>query len=238
MARAVLPFPVLPGKTEADIRRIAERFKAEPDAYWESRHAVGISLERAYWQHTPMGDFVVAYIESVSTVPETVGAMTQDRSKMGLFFAENVLDVHGVDITQPPQGAPAEIVAEWSDPDVSKRGRGFAFCAPLVPDQVERARAWARETFASADMTRTRRELGERLEVVMLHDTPQGPMTGIYLEGDDPAASNSAFAASDDPFHVAFRATLREIYPPFIDFSQPVPGITEIFDSEALPARS
>jgi len=238
MARAVMPFPVLPGKTEADIRRIAERFKVEPDAYWESRRAVGISLERAYWQHTPMGDFVVAYIESGSTVPETVGAMAHDMSTMGRFFAESVLDVHGVDIAEPPQGAPPEIVAEWSDPDVSKRGRGFAFCALLVPEQVERARAWARETFASADMTRTRRELRECLEVVMLHDTPQGPMTGIYLEGEDPEAANSAFAASDDPFDVAFRATLREIYPPFIDFREPVPGITEIFDSEALPART
>ncbi len=234
MARAVLPFPVLPGKTEADIRRIAERFRAEPEAYWESRRAVGISFERAYWQHTPMGDFVVAYVESKGSVAETVAAMAQDTSRMSRFFAENVHEVHGVDMTQPPQGAPPEIVAEWSDPDVARRGSGFAFCAPLVPDQVERARTWARETFASADMTRTRRKLRECLEVVMLHDTPEGPVTAVYIEGENAAAANGAFAASEDPFNVAFKAMLREIYPPFIDFGQPVPGITEIFDSEAL----
>ena len=64
MARGALAFPVLPGKSEADVRRIAERFKEDPEGYWESRRSQGVSLERAYWQHTPMGDFVVAYLES------------------------------------------------------------------------------------------------------------------------------------------------------------------------------
>ena len=53
--RVALVFPIVPGKTEADIRRIAERFNAEPEAYFESRRRAGVTLERAYWQHTPMG---------------------------------------------------------------------------------------------------------------------------------------------------------------------------------------
>jgi len=30
---------------------------------------------------------------------------------------------------------------------------------------------------------------------------------------------------------------LSHLFPPFIDFSQPVPGITEIFDSHAVLVR-
>ena len=55
MYRTVLPFPVLAGKTEADIRSIADRFKADPEGYFESRQRAGVTLERAYWQHTPDG---------------------------------------------------------------------------------------------------------------------------------------------------------------------------------------
>lgn len=238
MARAVLPFPVLPGKTEADIRSITDRFAAEPEAYRQSRQGAGVTMERVYWQHTPMGDFVVAYVESSSSYAETMAAVARDNSELGRFFAEKVREIHGIDITQPPQGPEPEIVAQWSDPNATRRGRGFAFCAPLLPDQLERARGWGRETFSSPDMTRTRRDLRENIEIVMLHQTPQGPVTGVYLEGEDPAAANRDFAASQDPFNVAFKDMLRQIYPPFIDFTQPVPGITEIFDSEAVLARA
>src|ERR1700692_469258 len=54
MGRIALPFPVLPGKTEADIRSISERFKSDPDEYAESRRRGGVTLERVYWQQTPM----------------------------------------------------------------------------------------------------------------------------------------------------------------------------------------
>jgi hypothetical protein len=74
MNRTALVFPVAHGKTEADIRRIADRFNAEPEAYFESRRRAGVTFERAYWQHTSMGDFVVAYSESARSDPEVIGA--------------------------------------------------------------------------------------------------------------------------------------------------------------------
>jgi len=238
MARAVLPYPVVPGKTEADIRSIADRFRADPEAYRRYRGEAGVTLERVYWQHTQMGDFVVAYVESTASFAETSAAIARDDSELGRFFVEKVREVHGFDLTQPPQGPEPEIVADWSDPTATRRGRGLAFCAPPLPDQVERARAWGRDTFSSPDMTRTRRDLRQNIEMVMLHQTPQGPITAIYLEGEDPVAANREFAASQDPFNVAFKDMLRQLYPPFIDFSQPVPGITEIFDSQAVLARA
>lgn len=235
MARGALAFPVLPGKTEADIRSIAERFKADPKAYWESRNAMGCTLERAYWQNTPMGDFVVAYVESSApTVAESFGRAAMDQTAMGKFFREKVLEVHGVDLTQPPAGPPPEIVAEWTDPEVTKRGKGFAFCAPLIPEMESYAREWAADAFARDGMTESRRSRGQCLEIVTLMQTPQGPVTAIYLEGKDPEEANRDFASSTNEFDVWFKENLAKIYPPFIDFSQPVPGISEIFDSETI----
>ena len=236
--RTVLPFPVLPGKTEADIRSIAERFRAEPDAYAERCRRAGITLERAYWQHTPMGDFVVAYVESERSAPETVAHWAQSDLELDRFFRESVREIHGIDITQPMEGPAPENVGEWVDPDVSAPRDGFAFCAPILPDRLEQGRAWAREVFASDGMTASRRALGQNKEVVTLVQTPQGPVTAVYLEGDNAAEANRRFSASSSPFDVEFRQMLKQLYPPFINFDEPVPGVVTIFDSEAVAART
>ena len=235
MARGAMAFPVLPGKSEADIRRIAERFKEDPQGYWESRQSQGVTLERAYWQHTPMGDFVIAYLESAKpTLGEAFGAASQDNTPMGKFFAEAVKGLNGIDITQPPGGPAPEIVAEWSDPQVTTRGRGLAFMAPIIPEMETFARQWAAETFASDGMTESRRALKQNIEIVTLIQTPQGPITAVYVEGEDPVRGNAQFAASTSEFDVMFKENLSKIYPPYIDFSQPIPGLVEIFDSETL----
>ena len=74
--------------------------------------------------------------------------------------------------------------------------------------------------------------------MVTLTETPDGPVGGVYLEGVEPFESNRTFAASTDPFDVAFKQELRTLFPPCIDFSQPVSGVTEIFDSHALVRRT
>jgi hypothetical protein len=68
--------------------------------------------------------------------------------------------------------------------------------------------------------------------------TPQGPVCGVYVEATDPFEANRTFAASREPFDVAFKEELRVLFPPFINFDQPVPGVTEIFDSHTLAHRA
>jgi hypothetical protein len=119
---------------------------------------------------------------------------------------------------------------------VTQRGRGMAFCAPMIPGTEDRGRAWAKETFSSGGMTASRRALGGSVEVVTLVQTPEGPVCAVYLEGNDPFEANRRFAASTEPFDVAFKEELSHLFPPFIDFGKPVPGITEIFDSQGVLA--
>jgi hypothetical protein len=238
MQRTALVFPVLAGKTEAEIRRIADRFTADPEGYFESRRRAGITLERAYWQNTPMGDFVIGYAESDRSAVDVVGTWAEQATEIDRFFVATVKEVHGIDLTDVPQGPPPQTVGEWVDAAVTERRRGMAFCAPLAPGQEDRGRAWAKETFGSEAMTTSRRAMNQNVEVVTLTETPQGPVCGVYLEGVDPFAANRTLAASTEPFDVAFKNELSVLFPPFVDFSQPVPGVTEIFDSLSLPTAS
>lgn len=237
MNRVAAPFPVLPGKTEQDVRSIGDRLTKDPEGYRESRRRGGVTLERAYLQHTPMGDFVVAYLEVEGSAADAFAAPGRSDLPIDKEFTRLVKEIHGVDLTVPLPGPLPETVAEWGDPAVTERRRGMAFSAPLLPDQVERGREWSKRTFASDDMTRSRRNLGQNLEVITLVQTPQGPVIAVYLEGEDPFEANRRFAASTDPFDVAFKDELRVLCPPFIDFNQPVPGVVEIFDSESLKTR-
>ena len=68
-------------------------------------------------------------------------------------------------------------------------------------------------------------------ELITLQSTPQGDIVGIYIEGDDPQKGNAGFAASQEPFDLWFKEELRKIFPPAIDWSKPVEGIEELFDS-------
>jgi Ketosteroid isomerase-related protein len=231
MQRTVLVFPFLPDKTDADARRIADRFQQQPAEYAESRRRLGVSLERAYLQKTPMGNFVVAYVESEGSFEEVTALTLASDLPVDKFFVDTVLELHGIDLTQPPPGPPPETIGAWSDPDVSTRGRGMAFTAPLLPGVADAGRAFIADAFTRADLTRSRRALHLNLEVVTITSTPQGEIAAVYLEGQDPFAANAAHAVSDDPFDVWFRAELAKLFPPFVDFAQPVAGVTEIFDS-------
>ena len=234
MQRTTLVFPDLAGKTEADIMRIADRFQADPEGYFESRRRAGVSLERAYLQHT----FVIAYGESDRRAADVVGAYAQQATEIDRFFISTVKEVHGVDLSEVPEGSPRQTIGEWVDIAVTERRRGMAFCAPLAPGQEDRGRAWSKEIYGQQEMTTSRRAFGQNVEVVTLTETPQGPVCGVYVEATDPFEANRTFAASREPVGVAFKEELRVLFPPFINFDQPVPGVTEIFDSHTLAHRA
>lgn len=236
MERTALAFPVKPGMSRDEVGAISQMFRDRPDEYRESRKRLGISLERAYHQPTPMGDFVIAYVESEEPGAQTMGKMAASELPIDHEFARLVMEIHGVDITAPPTGALPETIGNWVDPDVKTRGRGLGCCAPVIPGKEEAGRAFAKEAFQTRrdEMTASRRALGQSVEVVTLLDTPHGPITAIYLEGMDSVEANRRLAASTEPFDLWFKGELAKLYPPEVDFSQPIPPVTETFDSETI----
>lgn len=157
MHRQVLVFPLLPGKSDDDARRISDGFRERPQEYTESRRRLGVSLERAYLQSTPMGSFVIAYSESERGFDAFVAETVKSELPIDRFFVDTVRELHGVDLTQPPPGPAPETIGAWFDPAVTTRGRGMAFVAPLLPGTEDAGRAFIADAFSREDMTRTRR---------------------------------------------------------------------------------
>ena len=133
MYRYALPYPIAPGKTEADIQTITSLLRDHIEEYRESRGRLGLTVERAFLQRTPMGPFVIAYLESDRDPETSTRLLAASDLEIDRRFIELVAEVHGVDLRQPPPGPPPETVAEWVDPDVTTRKRGLAFMAPLRP---------------------------------------------------------------------------------------------------------
>jgi hypothetical protein len=235
MERGVLVFPVAPGVSDEEADKVSAMFRERPDEYRESRSRLGITLERAYLQPTPMGSFVMAYGESDGNPGETMGKMAASELPIDQDFVRLVKEIHGFDLTTPPTGAPPETIGAWVDAD-APLGKGLAFCAPVIPGQEDAGRRFATEAFQTRrdEMTASRRALGQSKEIVTLHDTPMGPIIAVYLEGRDPVEANRRLAASTEPFDLWFKGELAKIFPPEIDFSQPLPPVKEMFDSDAL----
>jgi hypothetical protein len=231
LAKVVIAFPELPGK---DARSIPAYCGANKEAYVASRKRAGTSMERVYLMPTPMGNFAIAYIESAGDFATTMGSyMGPDKFDKG--FIDRLHDVHGFDPTKPPPGPPPELVGDWADPSVADRRRGLAFTAPLKPGKVEAGRAFAKEAFETrlAEFTASRRANGGTREVVCVNYTPHGELVCVYLEGNDPAASNRSFAASRTPYDVWFKAECRKLFIDAIDFNDPVPPVEQIWDWQA-----
>ncbi len=230
--RYAIPFPLAPGKTEDDARSIAAHFKANMDHYRESRKRLGSSVERIYLQPTPMGSIVIAYAEADRDFAEWNRALLSSDLEIDRRFIEMVAEIHGVDVRQPPAGPPPETIGEWVDPQVTTRRKGLAFVAPVLPGKDDVGRAFAHEAFVTrkAEFSESRQALGQNVEVVTLSVTPMGSFVCGYLEGNDPVEGNRAFAASTRPYDVWFKERLKEVFPPDIDFDQPLPPIETLFD--------
>ena len=237
MYKTAVVFPVLPGK---DARQVAAVLKADPSGYVESRRRLGVSLERAYEMPTPMGTFLISYLESERPFAETSAEAAGSDLPIDKAFAAAIMEVHGFDISAPPPGPAPEVLGDWADDTVTERRRGLAFCAPVAPGQSEFGRSASKEAYETRrdELTASRRAQGVTREVVVLNQTPAGDLCAVYFEADDPVAANVGFTQSQAPYDVWFREQLSRIFPPDVDLSQPLPPITEVFDSqEFLVAR-
>ena len=237
MYKTVGVFPVLPGK---DARQVADVMRADPNGYVESRRRLQVSLERAYEMATPMGTFLISYIESDHPFAETSADAGRSELPVDRAFAAAIKDVHGFDLTAPPPGPPPELLAEWEDETVTTRKHGLAFCAPVMPGQEDFARSFVREAYETRrdELASARREIGATRDVLMLNHTPAGDAFAVYFEADDPVETNRLLSESSSPYDVWFKEQIGRIFPPDVDLTKPLPPIIEVFDSqEFLVAR-
>lgn len=105
-----IAIPILPGKEE-EWRKFSQELSGNrKQDFIASRKKLNVR-ERTFYQHTPMGDFVIVTLEGND--PE--GAFQHFASANDDFtkwFVERVKAVHGVDLSQPPPGPLPELIVD------------------------------------------------------------------------------------------------------------------------------
>jgi hypothetical protein len=226
-------FPVQPGK-ESIIREVSSELRTRRSEFQQSRQRAGVSLERAYLQKNPDGGaLVVAYVEAQGGFGAVVRSYLSSDLELDRYFIDKNSEATGIDFAAGPQGPEPELVGEWVTSGTTDRQRGMAFAAPLRPGMTETARRFAQAAYATrkAEMTESRVAKGLSREMVFLNQTPMGDLVIVYMEGADPVDANRQFAASQTPFDRWFKDQCKQIFPPFVNFDEPVPANEEVFDS-------
>jgi hypothetical protein len=105
-----MAFPILPGKTEewrSFMQEINTTYAAQ---FAASREALGVR-ERTFLQSTPMGDLVLVTLEG----EDPIGAFTsftQQQDEFARWFLGRVGELHGVDLSNPPEGPLPEMIVD------------------------------------------------------------------------------------------------------------------------------
>jgi hypothetical protein len=229
MEKTIAVFPVRPGKDARDVIRVVE---ARRDQHTASRRRMGVHMERGFEQVTPVGTFMVAYVESDRPFGITAAEVSQSELEAELELAAAMNEITGFDASKP--GEPSELLADWVDDAVTGRKRGLAFFAPIRPGAIEAGRQFAKEAYVERrdELAASRRRLGITQETVTLNRTPIGDVVCVYLEGDDPVDGNRRFAESRADYDVWFKDQAATIFLPDIDFNQPVRQVTPISDEQ------
>jgi hypothetical protein len=93
--------PVLAGKLDAWKIYIKEMNGPRNKERNESRKKVGLSVERVWLQHTPMGDFAVVYWEAKDIGRVFEGLIKSDAPFDKWFRDKILVEVHGMDLSKP-----------------------------------------------------------------------------------------------------------------------------------------
>lgn len=232
MAAFGFAVPILPGKEDLATTQSVAEIRRRMAEYEDSRRHAGVTLERVFLQRNPDGsNLFVVYSEASGGLGDVVRAFATSGSSFDRWFFDINQEISGIDFRQPPPGGGPEHLASWGDPSAG-RGKGLAFAAPLQPGKTEAGRAWAREAFQTRrqQLTESRQALRQTREEVFLNTAPQGDVVVVYLEGADPLRANREFAASSRAYDRWFKDSLKELFPPFIDFDQPVPPNETVWD--------
>jgi len=108
MALIAVAIPTKPDKKAQWQSFVKELQGPRHKEFVESRKKLGVR-ERTFHQETPMGDFVIVTLEGAD--PEGFMAkFANDGSPFAKWFVEQVQQIHGTDLRQPPPSIPKLLV--------------------------------------------------------------------------------------------------------------------------------
>ena len=101
--------PLAPGKGDAYVS-FSREATARMSEFAQARRSYGITVDRSYLNRTPMGDFIVVYLEGDDPVAGNRSFATSTQP-FDIWFRERVTEILGIDFTQPLP--PIEPLWQW-----------------------------------------------------------------------------------------------------------------------------
>ncbi|MDA4118738.1 MAG: hypothetical protein OK455_10395 [Thaumarchaeota archaeon] len=93
--------PVLPGQLEVWKSMVNEINTTRRKEYRAARKKMGITQESAWLQHTPMGDFVVVYVEG-RQADKLMEKFNASKDPFDMWFSKQIAQIHGLTGPPPP----------------------------------------------------------------------------------------------------------------------------------------
>ena len=110
MALQALAYPIPPGRTDDWRRFMAELNGPRRGEYDASQQRVGLH-SWVFLQQTPQGDLVLVISEGAEPARALHQMWTGDDAFTN-WFVEQVKDIHGIDLREPPPGPLPELVLD------------------------------------------------------------------------------------------------------------------------------
>lgn len=102
--------PIVKGKEGAFKSFVSDINGKNKSSFQESRKKLGVR-ERTFHQVTPMGEFVVVTLEGDNPA-EAFSKFAAANDDFTKWFAGNVKEIHGIDLTAPPPGPMPEMLVD------------------------------------------------------------------------------------------------------------------------------
>lgn len=110
MAMIAIAIPILPGK-KGDWQRFIEQLQgSRKGAFKESRQRLGVR-ERTFLQQAPDMDLVIVTLEGDDPAAAFQRFAAGD-DEFTRWFVQEVMNAHGLDLTQPPPGPLPELLID------------------------------------------------------------------------------------------------------------------------------
>jgi hypothetical protein len=112
MASLSLTLTVTPGQSDR-LRDFAQQVVGQRRQEFEaSGQRIGLTREGWYLQRTPMGELWTVWVEGTDPAA-ALGSFVQSQESFDVWFKQEVEQITGVDLNQPPADIP-EVLFDWS----------------------------------------------------------------------------------------------------------------------------
>ncbi len=119
MALVAFAAPILPGKMEQWRQFISETQGPRYNDFKASRDRYGVH-ERSFLQQTPQGDMVIVTLEGNDPV-SAFQKMARDQDPFTRWFVQQVLEIHGFDLSKGLPGEPPQLIADTQNQQAQRR---------------------------------------------------------------------------------------------------------------------